>query len=74
MKHLNSETLKNILDTMQRGRSTTRIGERHKESGLPVVRTRRNVSKGKLAWLLRFANGRSHGALKVHEKVIGRGK
>jgi len=36
MKHLNSETLKNIIDTMPRERSL-KVGERHPSTGLPVT-------------------------------------
>jgi len=54
MKHLNSETLKNITDTMQRERKL-KVGEIHPNTGLPIIQIKK-TNQGKVrAFLVRMA-------------------
>jgi len=59
MKHLNSETLKNILDTMQRRRNQ-KVGEIHPGTGLPVIKRRRSIKEWWVALAIRKANKGAH--------------
>jgi len=70
MKHLNSETLKNITDTMPRERNL-KVGERHPNTGMPVTGSKKSKEGRFKAFLVRMAAKRMNKG-KLEQHVLGR--